>query len=221
MSVCIYDKALTEKFKRWTEGTDLTVTSPDETRRLFETILDKNNDSPIQLPLICLRRGLGYTVDIRGKKSSTYLGFRRDISTSGATFVNMIPVILNYQVDVYARHYEEAEDYMRNIIFNIVNYPRFEVEVPYKNIDFQHAVNIIPGQQVVDNSSINERLIVGQFTRLSYQFDIDEAFLWDVRERGSLRLVEGDLHIITPQNNEDIVEELDFADDQKLFGEDN
>ena len=118
MSVCIYDKALTDKFRRWTEGTNITVASPDETRRLFEVKLDKGNDSPIQLPFICLRRALGYELDIYGKKSLTYQAFRRDISTQGATFVNAIPVKLNYQVDVYTRYYEEAEDYMRNLIFN-------------------------------------------------------------------------------------------------------
>ena len=142
----------------------------------------------------------------------TYGGFRRDIDKYGATYVNAIPVTLNYQVDVYTRYYEEAEDYMRNLIFNIVNYPRFEVEVPYKNIDFQHTVNIIPSQEVIDNSNISERLITGQFTRLSYRFDIDEAYLWDVRDRHNLSLDDRDLHIITKKNNEDIVEKLDLQD---------
>lgn len=212
MSVCFYDRALTEKFKKWTEGTDLSITSPEETRQLFATILDKTDDSPIKLPLLCLRRALGYTVNTFGKKFMTYGGFRRDIDKYGATYVNAIPVTLNYQVDVYTRYYEEAEDYMRNLIFNIVNYPRFEVEVPYKNIDFQHTVNIIPGQEVIDNSNISERLITGQFTRLSYRFDIDEAYLWDVRDRHNLSLDDRDLHIITKKNNEDIVEKLDLQD---------
>ena len=43
MSVCFYDRALTEKFKKWTEGTDLSITSPEETRQLFATVLDKTN----------------------------------------------------------------------------------------------------------------------------------------------------------------------------------
>ena len=63
MSTSLYDKALVDKLKRWTEGTKVTVVAPDETRILWETIADKKNDKPIQLPLLCLRKSTSYTED--------------------------------------------------------------------------------------------------------------------------------------------------------------
>lgn len=216
----MYDIMLNNKFLNWTKGTDVTYTGPDETRRLFEVLADKSNDQPIQLPMICLRRDLGYTINIYGKRPTSYNGFRRDISNINAKFVNMIPIVLNYQVDVYARYFQEADDYMRNIVFNIINYPKLEVEVKYLDIDFQHVANILPGQQVFDNSNISERLIPGQFTRLSYSFSIDDAYLWDVRLRNNVKIgVQnsdntdiGDLHIIDKSTGEDIVEKLSFIE---------
>ena len=54
MSISLYDEALTEKFKHWTNNTTLQITSPNETTRLFTMIGDQNNDTPIKLPLIAI-----------------------------------------------------------------------------------------------------------------------------------------------------------------------
>jgi hypothetical protein len=35
MSVGLYDKALTEKIKKWINDPKMTITSPDETKQLF------------------------------------------------------------------------------------------------------------------------------------------------------------------------------------------
>ena len=212
MSTYMYDIMLNNKFQRWTKGTDVTYTGPDETRRFFEIMADKSDDKSLKFPMICLRRDLGYTIGLYGKRPTSFDGFRRDITSLNAKNVNIIPITINYQVDVYTRYYQEADDYMRNIIFNIINYPKLEVEVKYRNIDFQHVANILPGQQVVDNSNISERLIPGQFTRLSYSFSIDDAYLWDVRIKDSLKIDLCDLHIIDKATGEDIIEKLDFAD---------
>ena len=46
----LYDNAFTEKIKNWTNDPNLTITSPDETRRVFQYRADIQNDKPIQLP---------------------------------------------------------------------------------------------------------------------------------------------------------------------------
>ena len=47
MAVMLYDNALLAKLQKWTADTDVTITGISETRRLFEVVLDKNNDKPI------------------------------------------------------------------------------------------------------------------------------------------------------------------------------
>ena len=44
MATKLYDDALLEKLRNWTQNTSITVVGPDETRRLFEVIADKFGD---------------------------------------------------------------------------------------------------------------------------------------------------------------------------------
>jgi hypothetical protein len=63
MSLKLYDEALVAKIKKWINNSDsITLTSPDETRRLFESKADKSGDKPITLPLIAITRGKTVTV---------------------------------------------------------------------------------------------------------------------------------------------------------------
>lgn len=209
MSTALYDIAITDKFSKWTNSTDVTLTGPDETRRLFEVIADKNNDKPLKFPLVCIRRLPGYTIDLTGKKPLTFDGLRKESSIIKSKLINAIPITINYQLDVYTRYFQEADDYMRNFIFNIINYPKLEVNIQYNNIDIQHVANILPGREVIDNSnSTQERLFPGQFTRLSFSFSLDDAYLWDIRikDNKSIDQDSGNIHIIDKATNEVIVE---------------
>ena len=207
MSSYIYDKALLNKFKRWTEGTELTLVGPDESRRLFQVISDKTSDSNIKFPLVSLRRLLGYELDIFGKKPLSFDGMVKESDIGKSKSICAIPIILNYQLDVYTRYYQEADEYMRNFIFNIINYPKLEITIKYFNSNIDHVANILPTQSVIDNSSsTSERLAPGQFTRLSYQFSLPDAYLWDVRVRDNKEISTGELLIIDKATGEVIVE---------------
>jgi hypothetical protein len=118
-----------------------------------------------------------------------------------------IPITLNYQLDIYTRYYQEADEYMRNFIFNIINYPQLEILIKYYGVDINHVANILPGRSVVDNSgSTSERLFPGQFTRLSYQFSVDDAYLWNINIKDTKEIVSGELLIIDKATSETIVE---------------
>lgn len=207
MSSYIYDKALFNKFKRWTEGTDVTLVGPDESRRLFSVIGDKTNDSNIKFPLVSLKRSLGYDLDIYGKRPASFDGFTKNSTIEKSMLINVIPITINYQLDVYTRYYEEADEYMRNFLFNIINYPKLEILVKYHDVNYTHVANILPSQSVIDNSSsTSERLSPGQFTRLSYQFSIPDAYLWDIRIKNNQEIAVGELLIIDKATGEVIVE---------------
>lgn len=197
MSVYFYDEALLQKLKRWTEKSEIQIYSPEDTKQLFQVIADKTNDKPIQLPIICLRRNAGYEILNFNKQPLTYDGmsleswnnieYSKGIVEPGNTIqLNAIPISISYQLDVYTRYLKEADSYIRNFIFNIINYPTLQVVVPYNDLNFTHNANIRVSSTVSDNSDIPERLITGQFTRMSLDIDIDDAYLWDVKVRNNV-----------------------------------
>ena len=183
MSAYFYDEAILEKFKKWTANTQTSLLGPEDTRRLFEVVSDKSNDSQIKLPLICIRRLGGYEILHKTKRPITYDGKMLQASIEKSISLNAIPIGLRYQVDVFTRYFKEADEYMRNIIFNLINFPMIKIEIPYENIDIEHNSSIRIVTDVEDSSAISERLSLGQFTRLSVGITIDDAYLFDARVR--------------------------------------
>ena len=198
MAVRFYDDALLKKFQRWTADTQVQLTGVNETKRLFEVVADKGNDKPIQLPLIALSRNGGYTIQEKYKQPRSYNGSTLVVTPDSGAKLNSIPIGISYQIDIYARHLAEADEYARNIVFNIINYPKLNIEIPYEDSGLTHDANIRLITDVEDNSDIPERLISGQFTRFTIGIDIDDAYLFDVRIKDNLSIVEGQLHIVQP-----------------------
>lgn len=207
MSVRFYDEALLEKLKRWTQGTQVTITSPNETRRIFEVIADTNNDKPIQLPLICLRRGPGFELLHTNKKPLTFDAAIVGQNKKKSTQLNAIDINIPYQIDIYTRYFEEADEYVRNFIFNIINYPKLEITIPYRESNIKHVANIRIATNIDDNSDIPERLIPGQFTRFTLTLYIDDAYLFDVRLKDNISIVTTILE--EPNKDQEIVKTED------------
>ena len=211
MAVRFYDDALLAKFKKWTADTQVQLTGVNDTKRLFEVILDKQNDKPIQLPLIAISRNGGYTIQERYKQPRSYTGSRMIQNPDAAAKLNAIPIGISYQIDIYARHLAEADEYARNIVFNIINYPKLNIEIPYEDSGLTHDANIRLTTDVEDNSDIPERLISGQFTRFTIGIDIDDAYLFDVRVKDNLSIVEGQLWTTT------VIDGQEHIDKEMIF----
>lgn len=191
MATYLYDEAIVEKIRKWTHTTKIQVLGVNETARLFEIIADENNDKPITLPLIAISRSRGYNIINSGttKRMMSYEGVSFDKhlyneNTEKAykttDTITAIPVSISYQLDVYTNYAKEADILMRNLIFNLINYPAFEVEIPTSHT--KHVARITLNDTIEDNSDIPERFVAGNFTRLSVVFTVEDAYLWDVRE---------------------------------------
>lgn len=196
MSAVLYDEALLNKIKGWVKDNKMKITGPNETRQLFQYLADTSNDKPIELPLIALRRD--YRMDIlnKNKRPMTFDGWRKDADykdskdkTKGAAInqLNAIPIRLFYQLDIYTRLYEEAEEYVRNFIFNLINFPKLCINIPYNGANIKQEAYIDLNPEVSDNSDIPERLVVGQFTRKSITFSVD-GWLFDYRTRDAVMI---------------------------------
>lgn len=181
MSIRLYDEAFVNKLKSWTKDTAVTIVSPSETKRLFEVLADTSNDSPLKLPIISVKRAGGFSILHTAKHPMSHTGATLDANSDKSKILNMIPISIPYQLDVYTRYMEEADEYIRNLVFNIINYPKLDIVIPYYEENRTHVSNIRIAGDVEDNSDIPERLISGQFTRYSIKIEIDDAYLFDIK----------------------------------------
>ena len=183
MALCYYDNALTEKIKSWVNDPSIKITGPDETKRLFAYKADTQNDAPIQLPLIAIHRDRDVDILSVNKKPLTFDGVTIEANKERSGQLNGIPVGIKYYLDIYTRYFEEADEYARNFIFNLINFPKLNITIPYNNANIEHTSNIRIEPTLIDNSDIAERLIAGQFTRMTLSMYIDDAYIFDYKFR--------------------------------------
>lgn len=188
MSIGLYDNAFVEKLRGWTKDTVVTILTPDETKNMFAIIADNNGDKPISLPIISLKRPGGFTVLQTTKSPLSNSGMRLFANSKVGKKLRAIPINVPYQLDIYTRYQSEADELVRNIVYNIVNYPRLEITIPYYDENYVHYANIRMQSEVEDTSNIPERLVPGQFTRMTIQIFIDDAYLFDINYSDTERI---------------------------------
>ena len=190
MACRYYDDILVAKLKSWIpDPKKLRVLKPDETARLIKTMADDSNDKPVQLPVVALSRSKDIQLRSNIKQLKSFDGLRlyseadpKDIPVSTAVF-NVIPILLNYQIDIYTKTYDEGDEYVRNFLFKLINNPKLIIDIPYNNMNLQHTANIRVLDTVSDTTDIAEHLFPGQFTRWTIQLEIQDAFLFNIPYR--------------------------------------
>lgn len=214
MSVAIYDKALLTKFKRWIKDKDLTILGVDQTSRLFRYRADTNNDKPIQLPLISLSRNPTVSIVSTSKRPLSYDSSTREYTEDKTNKLNAIPIKINYQLDIYCRYVEEVEEYVRNFVFNIINYPKLDIEIPYKNSKIISNSYLSIDSDINDNSDISERLIEDQFVRRTITFSLNDAYLYDYKTLDNWKIDTG-IEVIVAIDDSELaaVESIDIKNE--------
>lgn len=214
MSVAIYDKALLTKFKRWIKDKNLTILGVDQTNRLFRYRADTNNDKPIQLPLISLSRNPTVSIVSTSKRPLSYDSSTREYTEDKTNKLNAIPIKISYQLDIYCRYVEEVEEYVRNFVFNIINYPKLDIEIPYKNSKIISNSYLSIDSDINDNSDISERLIEDQFTRRTITFSLNDAYLYDYKTLDNWKIDTG-VEIIVAIDDSELaaVESIDIKNE--------
>lgn len=220
MSVRLYDEALTNKIIEWVKDPNLRVLKPQETAELFRMQADLKNDKPISLPLIALSRDTKIRLLNTNKQPRTYDGFKiRAYDNNGNEVVldktqklNVIPIQLEYQLDIYTQHLAEADEYLREFAFKFVNNPNVVIEIPYNNCKLKHESTVWCDNDVEDNSDIPQRLFPTQFTRYTFHLTIDNAYLFSAPAKENLAISSVILNI---KNNENETIESSTIYEQK------
>ena len=208
MAIRFYDEALVNKITKWDKNSNLHILKPDETKRLFEIKADEAWDKPIELPLIALSRSTNMKISNTNKRPMTFSGMRvvnfdkdgKEVKEKSAFQLNAIPVELEYQLDIYTHKFIEADEYVRNFVFNFINLPNLEVNIPYNNTNLRHKSSIHLSETVEDNSDIPQRIFSGQFTRMTLTLYIDDAYMFSVPDKEYWEVSDVDLKVENKQN---------------------
>ena len=179
MAVRYYDEALVNKIKRWVIDPNMKVLGPSEARELFRQNSDRDLDKAMSLPVIVLSRDDYCEIVNTNKQALSYDGGHIDIvSESKSGTLNAVPIHISYTLSIYTKFFEEADEYARNFIFNLINYPTVDINIPYQNANIRHRSKIYLNNKVSDNS--NDRLARDQFTRITLSLDINDAYMFSI-----------------------------------------
>lgn len=200
MALEYYDDAIAAKLEAWTPSNlKLRILKPDETKRLFEVLADDSKDKNIKLPMIALSRNNDIELLLNVKNPRSYDGLKIEQTEDQTTQMNVIPIKLQYQMDIYTKTQAEASEYLRQYLFKLINNPVIKIEVPYNNKGIKQIANIRVLSTISDTSDIQQHLFPGQFTRWTIQMEIQDAFLYNVPYRINWKIYVDDDHLLDPQ----------------------
>lgn len=207
MSVRLYDEALMKKFRNWVKDPNTTIISPNATMRLFEVMADNSDDAHPRLPLITLTRDQELEILDTGKKPLTFDAMWLTNNENRTMQLNGVPIKLNYSINIYTKYFAEADEYVRNFVYNLINYPTVTVDIPYNNSNIQHKSAITLSSTVKDNTDTSFRLSPDQFSTWQIDFEIPDAYIWSVPVYENTKIADDGIKIqITKVDDENIIE---------------
>ncbi len=180
MGLRYYDEAVYNLIKSWVKNSKMRVLRPDETSDLFKINADLNEDKPLSLPLIALSRNTNIEILNTKKNLLSFSGKRIGGNEEESIQLNAIPITLGYQIDIYTKKFAEADEYVREFVFGLINNPSIKITLPYNGLGIDVVANIRLESTISDNSDIPERLFRDQFTRFTIQFELLDAYLYSI-----------------------------------------
>ena len=195
MAISYYDEAITKKIKNWlADSSKLRVLSPDESSRLIQLMADDSKDKPLNLPIIAISRNKDIELESAIKQNKSFDGFIIDKDEDRATTVhmNVIPIKTTYQLDIYTKKRIEADEYVRQYLFKLINNPQIIIEVPYLHRDncvLRHTANLRVLNTISDTSDIPTHVFAGQFYKWTIQLELQDGFLFSIPQKGGWKIV--------------------------------
>ena len=194
MAISYYDEAVTCKIKNWlADQTRLRVLSPDESNRLIQLAADDSNDAPLTLPIIAISRNRDIELVSAIKQNKSFDGYilgKNDV-TATAVHLNVIPIKTTYQLDIYTKKRIEADEYVRQYLFKLINNPQIIIEIPYPYADncvIKHTANLRVLNTVSDTSDIPTHVFSGQFYKWTIQLELQDGFLFSIPQKQGWRI---------------------------------
>ena len=192
MAINYYDEAITQKITSWlADSSKLRVLSPDESTRLIQLAAEDSNDQPLKLPLIAISRNKDIEIESTIKQNKSFDGLVISTDKAAATTVhlNVIPIKTTYQLDIYTKKRIEADEYVRQYLFKLINNPQIIIDIPYNGYLVRHTANLRVLSTVSDTSDISTHVFPGQFYKWTIQLELQDGFLFSIPQKQGWKLV--------------------------------
>jgi hypothetical protein len=192
MAISYYDEAVTQKIKGWlADNSKMRVLSPDESTRLIQLAAEDSKDAPLKLPLIAISRNKDLEIEsaIKQNKSFDGLVIAQDALTAETVHMNVIPVKTTYQIDIYTKRRVEADEYVRQYLFKLINNPQIIIEIPYNGHQVRHTANLRVLNTVSDTSDISTHIFPGQFYKWTIQLELQDGFLFSIPQKTGWKFI--------------------------------
>lgn len=179
MSVGLYDKAIINHFREILDDERIHILPVEHAIR-FTAQLQKDD---VRFPLISTTR-LNYSIRTTDVNFHALRqgGYQNRNSNGTNTFAQIIPIRINYQMDIFTVDKTTGDELVRELVFHIMQNPTLVVDVPYK-LNMEHNFNIFLDSDIVDNSDTIEHLDKGVKFRNTLTFYTDDAYLFASREQ--------------------------------------
>ena len=214
MAISYYDDAIMAKIRGWLADTStLRVLGPDEVKRAVELQAEDSGDEALKLPLLTISRNKELEITNTIKQNKSFDGFiiQKDTASAATVHMNVIPVKTLYQLDIYTKRQIDADEYVRQFLFKLINNPQIIVEIPYNNYIIKHTANLRVLNSISDTSDIPTRLFSGQFYRWTIQLELHDGFLFSIPYKKNWKFVGVELALcdrIEDPENLDITEQI-------------
>jgi hypothetical protein len=195
LAISYYDEAITQKIKCWlADSSQLRVLSPDESTRLIQLNAEDSGDRPLKLPLIAISRNKDIEIEsaIKQNKSFDGLIIGKDEETATTVHLNVIPIKTTYQLDIYTKKRIEADEYVRQYLFKLINNPQIIIEIPYPHkpgYKVRHTANLRVLNTVSDTSDIPTHVFPGQFYKWTIQLELQDGFLFSIPQKQGWKII--------------------------------
>jgi hypothetical protein len=199
MAISYYDEAVTQKIKNWlADSSKLRVLSPDESNRLIQLAAEDSEDKPLKLPIIALSRNRDIELESAIKQNKSFDGLIIGSDEKSATTIhlNVIPIKTTYQLDIYTKKQIEADEYVRQYLFKLINNPQIVIEIPYNNYVVKHTANLRVLNTISDTSDISTRVFSGQFYKWTIQLELQDGFLFSIPRKNNWRLIGTEIAVV-------------------------
>lgn len=192
MAISYYDEAVTQKIKGWlADSSKLRVLSPDESSRLIQLNAEDTDDKAFTLPMIAISRNKDIEITSAIKQNMSFDGLiiDKDVTKAETVHMNVIPIKTTYQIDIYTKKRIEADEYVRQYLFKLINNPQIIVEIPYNNRIVRHTANLRVLDTVSDTSDISTHIFPGQFYKWTIQLELQDGFLFSIPQKQGWRII--------------------------------
>lgn len=189
MSAYLYDEALVNKLRE-ISGDERIRIVPPERAIMFLAQFDKDKD---KLPAIIVSRGpITINNDLRNQVSILKGQTTRINSDNTASKVKLIPMRMEWNIDVYTVDRFSCDEIIRELVFYFTTYPRFSIKVPY-DLDIYQNFDVFLNEDITDNSDLIEFPNTGEYFRETISLYTENAHMWS-SGRVYLTKVTSDIH---------------------------